>query len=258
MFVVDAVKRLDNLVKESVKRFLRIKVEPSQLKLINKLKSMDSGNSMDLNDLIKISKEFKENEKEYESKIISNILVLNKMDLVTNKRRLRELQEELEDIGLFDKVFHISALTGYGLSDLVTYLKNEAKRRPWRQHSSVKSTLSEAEKCQEIVRQNIYNRFYYEVPYQTGVKLTSWVPKSNGELDIVFQLEVKNKNIIGIIIGEKGKNYYKLGRIIREIREDCEKELSIFYQRPVKVNIFVTQRYNKGVEELNALEDLQE
>jgi GTP-binding protein Era len=205
LFVVDSVKRLDNLVKESVKRFLRIKVEPSQLKMLNKLKEMDADNTMDLNQLIELSKEFKENEKEYESKNISNILVLNKMDLVTNKRRLRELQEELEDIGLFDKVFHISALTGYGINELVSYLISEAKRRPWRQHSSTKSTLCEVEKCQEILRQNIYNRFYYEVPYQTGVKLTSWVPKSNGELDIVFHLEVRNKNIIGIIIGERGK-----------------------------------------------------
>jgi len=51
------------------------------------------------------------------------------------------------------------------------------------------------------------------------------------------------------------KNKIKIGRIIREIREDCEKELTMFYQRPVKVNIFVTQRNNKSVEEMNEREE---
>lgn len=245
LFVVDAVKKLDNVTKEAVKRFLRLKVEPHQLRMMNKLKTVDNKSTMTLEELAEFGKQCLEEAKEYESKNISSVLVLNKMDLVTNKRRIRELQEELEDIGTFDKVFHISALTGYGVEGLIKYLKDEAYRRPWKYHSSVKSTSTEAEKCQEILRQNIYNRFYYEIPYETGVKLTSWVPKSNGELDIVFNLEVRNKNIIGVVIGERG-------RIIKEIREECERELTIFYQRPVKVNIFVNHRNNKSVEESNA------
>ena len=195
---------------------MRIKLEPSQLKMLRKLKTMDQKNTLDMQELINLSKEFKENEREYESKNISNILILNKMDLVNNKRRLRELQEELEDLGIFDKIFHISALTGninlhkgYGMNQLISYLKEEAFRRPWTYHSDVNSTLPEVEKCQEILRQNIYNKFYFEVPYQCGCKLSSWVPKSNGELDLVFHIEVKNRNIIGIVLGEKGNINYK-------------------------------------------------
>ena len=45
------------------------------------------------------------------------------------------------------------------------------------------------------------------------------------------------------------------GRIIKEIREDVEKELTVFYQRPVKVNIFVVHRHHKSIEELNAEND---
>ena len=43
---------------------------------------------------------------------IPSLLILNKIDLCTNKRKLRELQEELEDLGAFDKTFHISTETG--------------------------------------------------------------------------------------------------------------------------------------------------
>lgn len=49
-------------------------------------------------------------------------LVLNKVDLVTNKRKLRELQSELEDLCRFENVFHVSCESGYGLDNLKDYL----------------------------------------------------------------------------------------------------------------------------------------
>jgi GTPase Era involved in 16S rRNA processing len=49
-----------------------------------------------------------EAEKELYSYNIPSILVLNKVDLVTNKRRLKELQHELIDLCSFDQIFHVS------------------------------------------------------------------------------------------------------------------------------------------------------
>ena len=49
------------------------------------------------------------------SSILPQILVLNKVDLVTNKLKFRELQNELEDLGEFEKIFHVSATSGFGM-----------------------------------------------------------------------------------------------------------------------------------------------
>lgn len=49
-------------------------------------------------------------------------LVMNKVDLVTNKRKMRELQSELEDLCRFEQVFHVSCETGYGFENLRDYL----------------------------------------------------------------------------------------------------------------------------------------
>jgi GTP-binding protein Era len=46
---------------------------------------------------------------------VPKILVLNKMDLCFNKRKLRWLITELEDLTKFDKTFMISSLTGFGV-----------------------------------------------------------------------------------------------------------------------------------------------
>ena len=65
---------------------------------------------------------------------------MNKVDLVTNKIKFREMQNELEDLGVFEKIFHVSALTGFGMTPLRDYLLSRAKPRAWSYHPEVKST----------------------------------------------------------------------------------------------------------------------
>lgn len=45
-------------------------------------------------------------------------LVLNKIDLVDNRRKFDQLIREIEKYGKFDKIFYTSAKTGYGVQDL--------------------------------------------------------------------------------------------------------------------------------------------
>ena len=72
-----------------------------------------------------------EKEKELAGKLPVT-LVMNKVDIVTNKRKLRGLQSELEDLCRFEQVFHTSCETNYGVDDLRDYLLDLAVQRPWR------------------------------------------------------------------------------------------------------------------------------
>lgn len=58
----------------------------------------------------------------HEDNRMPSILVMNKVDLVTSKRRFKTLQAELEEIGKFDKVFYVSTQTGFGIDELKHYL----------------------------------------------------------------------------------------------------------------------------------------
>lgn len=140
------------------------------------------------------------------------MLVLNKVDLVANKMKFRELQNELEDLGEFEKIFHVSAQTGFGMDILREYLLSRAKPRNWVYHPEIKSTQSEVDKAEEAMKQAIFEKFFEELPYQIGIKVTGWTPKLNGELRVDIALDVKNKVQIGMILGEKG-------RILKEVRE---------------------------------------
>lgn len=236
--MVDAAKHLDIVTKESIKRLLSHRYKPSLLNTIKKIKAMNVSEAS-LEDITKLQQDIKIDELDYEPKTLSSVLVMNKIDLITNKRRLKTLQEELEDLGSFDKVFHVSCETGYGLDHLKAYLKEQSFRRPWRYHPEVHSTRPELEKCEDVLTQIIYNRFYKEFPYNTIVTLTGWVPMTNGEIKANFQVEVKYDMNIAMFVG-------KGGRVIKELREELNKALTTLYQMPVRSNIFVVQR-RKGV-----------
>lgn len=247
IFVIDSVKHLDIVTSEAIKRLLSHKFTPSMLKVINKIKSSRE-EDMSIEQLVRIQQEVDKSgvdNLDYEAKTISSILVMNKVDLVTNKRKLKSLQEELEDIGHFDKVFHVSCETGYGILNLLNYLKSESVRRPWKFHPELKSAQSDQEKCEEILRSLLFNRFYKEVPYDCLNRMTSWVPFNNGEIKIKFQIEVRYEHQIPMFLGEKG-------RVIKELREELNKKLTVFYHMPVTTNILLVKR-RRGihVESLN-------
>ena len=54
------------------------------------------------------------------------VLVMNKVDLVTNKRKMRSLQGEINDLARFDEVFHVSCETGFGIEAFREYLLESA------------------------------------------------------------------------------------------------------------------------------------
>ncbi len=88
------------------------------------------------------------------------------------------------------------------------------------------------------MKQAIFEKFFQELPYQIGIKVTGWVPKLNGELRIDIQLDVKNKIQIGMLLGEKG-------RILKEVRERATQLLIEKLQRPVVLAVDITKRRNK-------------
>eukprot|EP00347_Sterkiella_histriomuscorum_P018863 403343883 len=234
MFVVDSVKKIDFEVKEAIKRLKQTKIDPQHQKILDALQD-DSFTDE------KFSKgfyEMTEQEKEFQTYNIPSLLILNKVDLVTNKGKLRDLQNELEDLGNFEKIFHVSALSGFGLDTLREYLKSRAKLGKWEYHPELKSKQSEVEKVEEAMKQAIYEKFFKELPYQVGIKCVGWVPKLNGELRIDVALDVKNDVQKGMLLGEHG-------RIIRQVRERATQLLVEKIQRPVSMFVEVKIRRNE-------------
>ena len=98
-----------------------------------------------------------EPDNDHESKYIPTYLVMNKIDLCANKRKLKVLVNEIEDLGRFDRIFYTSAESGYGVNDLVHSLVEESYSGPWEYHPKLVSNMSEVRKFEEIMRGVIFN-----------------------------------------------------------------------------------------------------
>jgi GTPase Era involved in 16S rRNA processing len=83
-----------------------------------------------------------------ESFPMPSVLIMNKVDLVSNRRKFNYLKQELQDIGGFEETFHISAKTGYGVEEFVDYLCSIAKRGDWLMHEEMDMNENEIQKCQ--------------------------------------------------------------------------------------------------------------
>ncbi|CAI2369508.1 unnamed protein product [Moneuplotes crassus] len=232
VFIVDSVKSMDNTVKKAVHRLSQMRVDLKQKELLHRMESKDfEFSSVD--------------DSHYESDEpriapVNSILVMNKVDLVSNRRRFNYIKQELQDIGNFDYVFHLSALTGYGMEELSEYIVSQATRRDWKAHPEVKSDQTEIDIVQEVMKQAVYKSYFYEVPYQIGVDCIGWVPKTNGELLVDYKLHVPKNSVKKIVIGRKG-------RIIKGLRQEVEAELSKHYQKPVQVCIQVVLERNYAI-----------
>ena len=122
VFVVDAVKRLSLDVRGAVIRLSRTKIDPEDRKISDAMKDGSfSDEAFQRGDYM-----MTEDEKRLHSYHLPSILVMNKVDLVTSKRRLRTLQGELEDLCPFEKVFHVSCETGFGVEALRHFMLEKA------------------------------------------------------------------------------------------------------------------------------------
>lgn len=103
---------------------------------------------------------------------LTKILVVNKIDLCTNKRDLKWFINELEDLGNFDKIFYISCETDYGVETLRSFLEGEAIKDDWLFNPKVKTEMSEVERIEEVVKSIIFERMHHELPFLIGIELT--------------------------------------------------------------------------------------
>lgn len=174
------------------------------------------------------------------------ILVLNKVDLCNNKRKLYGIKTELEDYLHFNRIFITSAETGFGTEELLDYLKDGAVKR---QHYFGKfqiGEVTEIEILEESCRQAIYNNFYEELPHKFEVEVTELSFQATGKA----KLEVKifgYKNIHKpLIIGKGGRN-------IKQMRREIGKSFMQRYGLPVDVLIQIGTRRMASIQNSQVL-----
>ena len=156
-------------------------------------------------------------------------LALNKLDLV-KPPQLLPLIKELDETGLFERTFVISAQTGDGCDDLLAYLLESLPEGPWHFPEDQLSDLSNRALAAEITREKLFLDLHQELPYSLTVESESWVESEDGkEVRIDQVIYVERDSQKGIVLGKGGRQIKAVGQAARtELEEILDMRVHLF------------------------------
>ena len=164
------------------------------------------------------------------------VLILNKVD-VTKREKLLELAQAVNAIVRFDETVMVSALTGDGVQDLLTYFAGTVRKGPWHYPEDQISDLPMRMLAAEITREKMMTRLHDELPYESMVSTDQWKEQRDGSVRIEQTIYVARDTQKKIVIGAGGAT-------IKWISTQARTEIAETVDRPVHLFLFVKVREN--------------
>ena len=166
-----------------------------------------------------------------ERRLEGSILALNKLDLVKPPTTL-PLIKVLDESGLFERIFIVSALNGEGCDDLLDHLLQHLPEGPWLFPEDQLSDLSQRALAAEITREKLFRELSQELPYSLTVETESWVESEDGrEVRIDQTIYVQRDSQKAIVLGKGGRQIKQVGQAARVELEQilgCRVHLFLF------------------------------
>ena len=142
------------------------------------------------------------------------IVVINKIDSITDKTKLSALQQFFEEKKYCKEVLLLSALKKTGVKELleriITFLPEGAPFFEVDDLSDMPTKFFVA----ELIREKIFELYHEELPYHSAVLIREFKEKTT-LIKITADIIVQRETQKGIIIGEKGSMIKKLGTMAR-------------------------------------------
>jgi GTP-binding protein Era len=160
-------------------------------------------------------------------------LVLNKVDAL-KRDALLPLAEELNAAGIFDRVFMISALSGDGVEDLLSYCAAHMPEGPWLYPADQAADIPLRLLAAEITREKLYLRLHDELPYASAVVTESWKEQKDGSVRIDQTIFVEREGQKGIVVGKGGQTIKAIGEAARlELEKMFGRRVHLFLHSKV-------------------------
>jgi len=165
------------------------------------------------------------------------IIVLNKTDLINDKKKVLPIIKELSHHEYINDVIPVSGTKNDGIDELLKCLENYIPEGEFYFDSDFLSTQPVRFFVSEIIRETIFTNYQKEIPYSTEVQINDFKEKENGKWFISADIIVERQSQKGIIIGAGGKK-------IKQIGEKSRKEIEDYLQNEIYLELFVKVRDN--------------
>jgi GTP-binding protein Era len=149
------------------------------------------------------------------------ILALNKIDLVSEKKKLLGIIAEWSARHAFEAVLPVSALDGTQVEELIAAIVQTLPAGPPYFPEDTLTDASERFIAAELIREKIFRLTGEEIPYASAVTVESFKTAEDGKrVNVEATIHLERDSQKGIIIGKGGA---MLKRIGTEARQDIEK-----------------------------------
>ena len=153
------------------------------------------------------------------------IIIFNKVDLIASKKLL-PIISQVDKKYQIESFFMISAKKNIGIDDLLIYLQKFSYLSKWIYNEDEISNKDDNFIISELLRETILTYLHKEIPYNIDIKTTKYKVLKNQDIKIKQKILINEKRYKKIILGKKGE-------MIKNIREDCQKKMSIILKSKV-------------------------
>lgn len=143
------------------------------------------------------------------------VLALNKADLLTAENRTANIAAH-EALIPHDKVFLISAMTGEGVDELLSFLMERLPEGPRYYPADELSDVNMRFIAAEVIREKVMLLTDKEIPYSVAVEVDSYKERSEDMTYISAVVYVERESQKGIVIGKNGELIKRIGSSARE------------------------------------------
>ena len=160
------------------------------------------------------------------------ILLVNKVDLISDEQKEEKLKEIEEKLGKFDKIIFASAMYSFGIAQLLEaldpYLEEGVKYYP----DDMYTDMSTYRIITEIVREKILLKTRDEIPHSVAVEIID-VERKEGKKDkFNINIYVERDSQKGIIIGKNGK-------MLKDIGMEARQEIEVLLGEKIYLGLWV-------------------
>jgi len=166
-----------------------------------------------------------------ESTSVPAFLVLNKVDLIDDKRLLLPRIEAFNAVFPFDEIIPVSARKGIGIDSLKKAIFARLPEGEPRFEADYLTDMPERNIAAEVIREKILKYTGDEVPHSVAVVVEQWVDKPH-VAHVTASIIVEREGQKPILIGAKGA-------MIKRIGTEARKDLEDLLGRKMFLELFV-------------------
>ena len=152
------------------------------------------------------------------NKNIPHIVLLTKVDRVSNEKVLQKLKEYSKYANEFEAIIPFSVKKGGNKEQLLDTIIKYLPEHPWLYDSELLTTENIRDIYKELIREAIFEKISDEIPYESDVVIEK-IEEKDGLDVVVASIIVEKDTQKRMIIGKGGESIKRVGKYAREEME---------------------------------------